>query len=210
AGPHSCFINDMAGVTEGMNIVPKPMRREVHLASAPPDLDFQGTGTAVADLDLGTYFRPETGNNILIGGVEPECDPLEWVDDPDDISLVPSTEEFELQVLRLARRVHGLGVPTQKRGVVGVYDASDDWTPIYDRSDLDGFYMAIGTSGNQFKNAPIAGRCMAELITAVEDGHDHDADPLVVTGPYTGNEIEMAGFSRRRVFDERSPTSVLG
>ncbi len=208
AGPHSSFINEMAGVTEGMNIVPKPMRREVHLAPAPAHLE--NPGIMVADLDLGTYFRPESGNNILVGGVEPECDPLEWVDDPDDVSLVPSTEEFELQVMRLARRIHGMGVPSQKRGVVGVYDASEDWTPIYDRSDLDGYYMAIGTSGNQFKNAPTAGRCMAELITAVEQGHDHDADPLVVTGPYTGNPIEMGGFGRRRTLDESSPNSVLG
>ena len=30
-----------------------------------------------------------------------------------------------------------------------MYDVSDDWIPIYDRTDLDGFYVAIGTSGNQ-------------------------------------------------------------
>ena len=35
----------------------------------------------------------------------------------------------------------------------------------------------IGSSGNQFKNAPIAGHCMAELIDACEKGHDHDQDP---------------------------------
>ncbi|MBU0463580.1 MAG: hypothetical protein KKE12_08220 [Proteobacteria bacterium] len=29
-----------------------------------------------------------------------------------------------------------------------------DWIPIYDKSDLDGFYLAIGTSGNQYKNGP--------------------------------------------------------
>ena len=27
---------------------------------------------------------------------------------------------------------------------------------------------------------------MAELIVAVEAGHDHDAEPLQVTGRYTG------------------------
>ncbi|MFW2381038.1 MAG: NAD(P)/FAD-dependent oxidoreductase [Acidimicrobiales bacterium] len=210
AGPHSSFINDLAGVTEGMNIVPKPMRREVHLAPAPRDLDYENDGIMVTDLDVGTYFRPEAGNNVLIGGVEPECDPLEWVEDPDTVSLVPDTEEFELQAMRTARRVIGMGVPSQKRGVIGVYDASQDWTPVYDQSDLPGYYMAIGTSGNQFKNAPTAGRCMAELILAVEAGHDHDADPLVVDGPYTGNPIEMGGFSRRRVFDQSSPTNVLG
>ena len=28
-------------------------------------------------------------------------------------------------------------------------DVSDDWIPIYDQSSLPGYYMAIGTSGNQ-------------------------------------------------------------
>ena len=31
---------------------------------------------------------------------------------------------------------------------------------------LSGFYMAIGTSGNQFKNAGVAGRLMREMIEA--------------------------------------------
>ena len=33
-------------------------------------------------------------------------------------------------------------------------------------ANLVGFYMAIGTSGNQFKNAGVAGRLMRELIEA--------------------------------------------
>ena len=32
------------------------------------------------------------------------------------------------------------------------------------------YYMAIGTSGNQFKNAGPAGRLMSELIEAIENG----------------------------------------
>ena len=51
------------------------------------------------------------------------------------------------------------------QAVVDLYDVSDDWVPIYDRTDLDGFYVAIGTSGNQYKNGPVAGHVMAELIT---------------------------------------------
>ena len=34
--------------------------------------------------------------------------------------------------------------------------------------------MAIGTSGNQFKNAPVVGKMMAKLIKEVEGGRDHD------------------------------------
>jgi hypothetical protein len=53
-------------------------------------------------------------------------------------------------------------------GVVELYDAATDWIPIYDKSSLPGFYMACGTSGNQYKNAPIAGRLMAALIAYCE------------------------------------------
>ncbi|MBK8906133.1 MAG: hypothetical protein IPM53_33450 [Anaerolineaceae bacterium] len=50
--------------------------------------------------------------------------------------------------------------------------------PIYDQSDLPGFYLAVGTSGNQFKNAAGAGHLMAGLIDAVEKGQHHDVDPI--------------------------------
>jgi hypothetical protein len=51
------------------------------------------------------------------------------------------------------------------------------WIPIYDKSDLPGFYMAVGSSGNQYKNAPVVGNMMAGLIDFCEKGRDHDKDP---------------------------------
>ena len=60
--------------------------------------------------------------------------------------------------MRYGQRVPTLGIPSRMRGVVDLYDASTDWIPIYDKSSLGGFYMACGTSGNQYKNAPIAAR----------------------------------------------------
>ena len=45
-----------------------------------------------------------------------------------------------------------------------MYDVSDDWIPIYDKSSLPGYYMAIGTSGNQFKCTGPAGYLMASII----------------------------------------------
>ena len=86
---------------------------------------------------------------------------LEWVDDPDDYNT-NFTHQWETQVMREAQRLKGLGIPGQTGGLVDLYDVADDWIPIYDKSDLPGFYMAVGTSGNQFKNAPVAGRLMAE------------------------------------------------
>jgi sarcosine oxidase subunit beta len=113
-------------------------------------------------------------------------------------------------VYRLARRVPGLSIPNSVRGFADLYDCSDDWIPIYDRSELPGFYMAVGTSGNQFKNAPVVGHCMAELIEACENGHDHDADPIRVRAVHTGFELEMGMYSRLREIDPDSSFSVMG
>ena len=210
AGPHSFVINQMAGVYDSMNIKTKALRHEVHHVPSPAGIDFEKDGLHSSDSDLAIYVRPESGNNILIGSEDPACDPQVWVDDPDDYDTVVSDEQWNAQVLRLARRIPELGVPSEKKGIVDLYDVSDDWIPIYDRTDLDGFYVAIGSSGNQFKNAPVAAYCMAELIEAVEGGHDHDADPLVVTGVYTGLEMDMGFYRRNREINPDSSFSVNG
>ncbi|MGI9624170.1 MAG: NAD(P)/FAD-dependent oxidoreductase, partial [Acidimicrobiales bacterium] len=133
----------------------------------------------------------------------------EWVD-PDDFDSTVTESQFKAQVLRTARRIPSLPVPNNKLGVVDLYDVSDDWIPIYDRTDLDGFYVAIGTSGNQFKNAGVAGHCMAELIEAIDGGLDHDREPLTVKGRYTGLEMDLGFYSRNRSINPDSSMSVNG
>jgi len=147
---------------------------------------------------------------LYVGGTEPECDPFEWLDDPDQATAFATAERFQAQVLRAARRLPRLNVPNRISGIAGVYDVASDWTPIYDRTDLDGFYVAIGTSGNQFKNAPLAGRFIATLIEAVEAGHDHDSDPLHYRGEYTEHEINLGAFSRKRAVNAASSGTVMG
>ncbi len=199
AGPHSSMLNRLAGVEDSQSIRTRPLRQEVHVVPAGTGL-LQGDGVpCVGDTDLGTYFRPQVGGTILVGGIEPECDPLVWVDDPDHFDERPSVHAFQAQTWRLARRIPELGVPGRPVGLAALYDVTSDWVPVYDRSDLDGYYQAIGTSGNQFKNAPMVGLLMGELIEACESGHDHDAAPVHVRGPVTGNVIDVGHFSRRRV-----------
>jgi sarcosine oxidase, subunit beta len=210
AGPHSFVINRMAGVEDGMKVKTRALRHEVHHVPAPPDFDFEADGYHTSDGDTGIYFRPEAGNHILIGSEDPDCDPQEWIDKPDQFNRQITEKQWEAQVYRLARRIPSLRIPTARRGVVDLYDVADDWIPIYDKSDLGGFYMAIGTSGNQFKNAPVAGHVMAELIDKVEHGHDHDADPLKVTAAYTGVDLDMGFYSRLREINPDSSFSVNG
>ena len=93
---------------------------------------------------------------------------------------------------------------------MALYDVSDDWIPIYDKSSLPGFYMAVGSSGNQYKNAPMAGKIMAELIVECENGHDHDKDPIKLHLNYIDREIDLGFYSRNRVINKESSMSVLG
>lgn len=209
-GPHSSRINEMAHVLDDFCLVTRPMRQEVHEVAAPPRYGDEATpGPVLADLDLGTYSRGTPGGRILIGGTEPECDPLQWLDDPDDFDDRPSRKVYESQVHRAARRFPELTVPNTPSGIVGVYDVSTDWIPIYDRTQLDGYYVAIGTSGNQFKNAPVAGRFMTEIISACENGHDHDSSPVQVTLAHTGHVADMGHYSRLRKVNPDSSFSVM-
>jgi len=218
-GPHSYKINQMAeGVYEGCNIKTKALRHEVMHCPSPEGYDYYNNGCHTSDGDLGTYYRPEVGNMFLIGSEDPECDPREWVD-PDEFYAGKggsgrdnqlTDAQWKAQCYRLARRVPTLQIPNQPRGVCDLYDCSDDWIPIYDKSDMKGFYMAIGSSGNQYKNAPIAGLMMAQLIDACEKGMDHDKEPLQFKLPYTGRVIDVGFFSRKREINYNSSFSVNG
>ena len=209
AGPASRRINEMAGVTGEMGVTTRALRQEVVHVPAPEGFDFERDGLIVSDSDIACYCRPETGNNILIGSEDPPCDPHHWVEDDTGWDR-DFTGQWRTQALRYAQRVPSLGIPSRMRGVVELYDVSDDWIPIYDRSALPGFYMACGTSGNQFKTAPAVGKMMAALIAHCEGGGDHDAEPFRFRLPHTGRALDVGFFSRRREVNAESSFSVLG
>ena len=209
AGPHSYQINEMAGIIDDMNIKTRPLKQEVCHVPAPEGFDYNTLGTIISDSDIGCYSRPEVGNNILIGSEDPECDTLEYVEDPDNYNT-NFTQQWNTQVMRVAQRIKNLRIPNQTSGLVDLYDASDDWIPIYDKSKLPGYYMAVGTSGNQYKNAPVVGVLMAELIEACENGHDHDRDPVKFNMHYTKRECDIGFFSRLREINPDSSFSVIG
>ncbi|MEZ5931196.1 MAG: FAD-dependent oxidoreductase [Alphaproteobacteria bacterium] len=207
-GPASGRINDMAGVTGDMTITTRPLRQEVAHVPSPAGFDFEKRGLVVSDSDIGCYIRPEHGSHILVGSEDPPCDEHDWVDD--EAFNREFTEQWTTQVHRYAQRVPSLGIPSRTRGVVDLYDVTEDWIPIYDRSSLPGFYMACGTSGNQYKNAPVAGKMMAALVDYCEGGRDHDAEPLQFRLPHLDRELDVGFYSRKREINRESSFSVLG
>lgn len=208
AGPHSCKVNEMAGVADKMAITTRALREEVAYIPAPRGYDTENNGVITSDSDVGSYSRPEIGNRILVGSENPDCDPEEWVD-PDDY-LTDPTDQMRYQVMRLAQRMPTLGIPEHPSGVVSLYDVTADWIPIYDKSSLNGFYMAIGSSGNQYKNAPVAGKMMLALIEACEKGRDHDREPVLYTLERLKRPLDLGFFSRNREINAESSFSVLG
>ena len=193
-----------------MRIKTRALRHEVHLVPSPAGFDFEHAGIHISDGDTGIYMRPEAGNTLLVGSGDPACDSKEWVDDPDHFNRAVTEAQWKAQVYRLAKRLPTLGIPNEKKGLVDLYDVADDWIPIYDKSDLAGFYMVVGTSGNQFKNAGPAGHLMAELIQRCEAGHDHDRQPVQIAARYTSLQLDLGVFSRRRAINTNSSFTVSG
>lgn len=207
AGPHSAKVNGMAGATGDMQITTRALKQEVVHVPMPVE-NFDDIGMVTSDSDIACYTRPEKGGFLLIGSEDPPCDPREWVD-PDDYDRNFS-EQWRIQAMRAAQRIPNLPIPSAMKGVVDLYDVTEDWIPIYDKSCVPGYYMAIGSSGNQFKNAPVAGAMMAELIEKVEGGHDHDADPVCFPLRHIGRDTDVGFYSRLRKINPESSFSVLG
>ena len=208
AGPHSSVINKMVGADKDMNIQTRALKQEVAHIPAPEGFDFEKDGMVISDNDIGVYCRPETGNHVLAGSEDPECDLREWVD-PDDYDR-NFTEQASTQAMRMAQRMSGLKMPRRMRGAVDLYDVSDDWLPIYDCSSIEGFYMACGSSGNQFKNAPVAGKIMAKLVEYCESGNDHDHSPMQFQLSQIDYPLNTGNMSRLRKINPNSSFSVLG
>ena len=50
-------------------------------------------------------------------------------------------------------------------GWSGAFTVTPDWHPVLDRIEgIDGLYCAVGFSGHGFKESPMIGKAMAELI----------------------------------------------
>jgi len=194
AGPHSASVNRLAGVGGDFGVGLRIVRQELHLVPYP-----QGTVRAahIVDGDLGINFRPEGDTGFLVGSNGAAVDGTEEIADPDEFLSEPTRDVWARHTTRIARRVPAAVVPHKPVGIAGLYDASEDWLPIYDRTDRPGFFVAIGTSGNQFKTAPVVGDLVVDIVRASLEGRDTDTDPVIVTLA-SGRTVDTGAFSRRR------------
>lgn len=212
AGPHSPGIHSLAfkgaNVEDDSRIHSRPLKVEVAYVNEPPGSDLDKTCPVMTDMDTGIYVRPQHGGQMLIGSIEPECDELEFLSAPEELSE-SLTDEWTNLVYRAALRFPDLPVPNTASGLTALYDTTQDWVPIYDRSALGGFYSMRGTSGNQFKNAPVAGRICAELVDGCENGYNHDLQPFTMKLDRVQGSLNLGLFSRLRS-EQATTGTVLG
>ena len=80
-----------------------------------------------------------------------------WVEDPDDFNRQVTREQWEAQVYRCARRIPSLPIPNETKGVVDLYDVSDDWIPIYDRSTSAASTWRSARAATSSRTRPVVG-----------------------------------------------------
>ena len=198
AGPYSSAINQLARVK--LPLETRPMRQEVHSLVNPRfDADSASDVPIVADMESGVYWRPDrSGQDIIVGSTEPECDELEWLDHPDVYDANISELWWQRQSLRLMKRFPAVQ-QSPARGIAALYDVSTaDWYPIVDKTDLSGYFVCIGTSGSSFKTSPVLGQLTAKIIDDWANGIDTDEVSSKFELPGTGNLIDAAFLSRNR------------
>ena len=120
----------------------------------------------VGDLINELSFRPDSTNLTMIGCGEEETDIDGW---NQGVDMAVVADAFS----RVAGRCPLLAQAYFRGGWSGLFDVTPDWHPILDRVEgIEGLYFAVGFSGHGFKESPMIGRSMAELIMGDEPSID--------------------------------------
>ncbi|HSG09957.1 MAG TPA: FAD-dependent oxidoreductase [Longimicrobiales bacterium] len=158
AGPWGARVAAMAG----LDVPVASCRAQVAVFGRPPEQ--RGPHPVVLDFAHASYFRPETGNLMLVGLIDPsEADD---VVDPDDYPE-HSDGGFDMEVgSRWVQRCPAMEAAEHRRGYAGLYAITPDWHPIIDEVPMgSGHFLCTGFSGHGFKLGPAVGLMTAEMVT---------------------------------------------
>ena len=163
AGLWGARVSAMVGVELPISVC----RHKISIVSWPQAAI--GPHPMVYDFVTNIYTRPELGEHILVGGLEPE-EALDLAD-PDHYKEGVSLDESTDALARVSRRFPVLENGHIARGYAGCFDVTPDWHPILDRVGPEGSYVAAGFSGHGFKLCPAVGHMMAALIAEGPAAH---------------------------------------
>jgi glycine/D-amino acid oxidase-like deaminating enzyme len=157
AGPWADRLARMVGVD-------LPLKLELieeGIIKAPPGESYPVDTPSVYDFVNGLSYRPEGQGQVMAEGNSYYKGPL----DPDGYPTQPSDAYIEDVAQRLARSMPRLGAGTVRGGWAGLLEGTPDFHPVLGPvPGVAGFLMCCGFSGHGFKEAPVTGRLIAELI----------------------------------------------
>lgn len=157
AGPWGGLVAAMAGVKLETEI----MHHQVAVVQAPPEVPWPHL--TVIDRLHHTYLRAESGRLTLIGASHDN-----YAISPAQLDSYSETLTYETQyrvLERLCARIPLMETGAVRKGHAGIYLNSQDRHPLLGSAPgVEGFYCATGCSGHGFKEAPVVGQAMAELI----------------------------------------------
>lgn len=157
AGPWS----DRLLSTVGVDVPIRPLRHQVVVLRRMPGPD--ADHPVVADNLNGFSARPDIGGLTMIGAGEDEFVDADTFNQGVDMDVVQPTFEA------IAKRIPAMSRAVFRGGWSGAFTVTPDWHPILDRIEgIDGLHCAVGFSGHGFKESPMIGKAMAELITKGE------------------------------------------
>jgi len=157
AGPWSDRLLGKVGV----DVPIRPLRHQVVVLRRMPGPD--ADHPVVADNLNGFSARPDIGGLTMIGAGEEEFVDADTFNQGVDMDVVQPTFEA------IAKRIPAMSRAVFRGGWSGAFTVTPDWHPILDRIEgIDGLYCAVGFSGHGFKESPMIGKAMAELITRGE------------------------------------------
>lgn len=173
-GPDSAEVNRRADSPLPTTLV--PLRQVVIEA------EYDGPALpTMADLSAGFYIRPDR-RHFKLGAILP-------VHHVDFGAVAAPVREVKRDLLtRLAGRIPGAKLRNLK-----VQTAWYDWTvldsyPVIDRTEVEGYVVAAGTSGAWFKSGPVIGRMAAALVAGAK----------TCALRYSGTHLGLDVFTRQR------------
>jgi glycine/D-amino acid oxidase-like deaminating enzyme len=165
AGPWGRRVGAMAGLDVPVNAC----RAQVSVFGRPPQA--RGPHPVVLDFAHASYFRPETGNLMLVGLIDPS-----EADDVVDPDAYPEHTDHGFDMMvgeRWVQRCPAMESAELRRGYAGLYEVTPDWHPIIDEVPPgSGHFLCTGFSGHGFKLAPAVGLMTAQMVLGEEPSFD--------------------------------------
>jgi len=187
AGPWADRVALMAGV-----VVPLKLELiEEGVIKAPEGEPYPIDTPSVYDFINGLSYRPEGAGQVMAEGNSYYKGPL----DPDAYPMKPSDAYIEDVAQRLERSMPRLGNGSVRGGWAGLLEGTPDFHPVLGAvPSVEGFLLCCGFSGHGFKEAPVTGRLIAELIV--------DGKPSLDIAPLSIDRFRTGALLRSRYKDD--------